>query len=332
MHVYALTLVASFFVITLAVAAGPSATSTQQLVKNENWVAVLELVQSDELALSASDAVLKDYVRSLFETKQRVRAVKLLNRKAEMDRGLNRDRSKHWAAQWAKILASQFYTVAGSQGFQDGYALWRNQYPTRGPRMREAVDRIEKALSTENDHFDSLLRLGEAYLYLGQAATALERLTRARALDPTGGGELSLFLGSAQCLQGKPDLIESGLAELRRAIHDLGVHELAFAYFSQCLGIAGRLPEATQFAQKTIRANPQFYRVLLQLGELRLLEWKEEFEEKDAAELKLLTERGLATLAARLDSDPDLVTGLRRILAELNLQIDQAKKRSEEHP
>ncbi len=105
----------------------------------------------------------------------------------------------------AKVLARIFLTKSGAQIYQEGLQLFRDK------KYNPAIEKFQKTLTLEPNHFEALLRLGQCLSLKGDSDSAAEILRLAKKLDPTDP-DLHLGLGKSLFQRGE---LKEALSELK---------------------------------------------------------------------------------------------------------------------
>jgi tetratricopeptide (TPR) repeat protein len=157
------------------------------------------------------------------------------------------------------VLSRIFLAQKTFQLYQDGLNLLSQQ------KYRPARDRFEKALESEPDNIEVLVRIGQCLVLEGDVDSAGERLRLAKRLNPYEP-EISLWLGRALHQRGE---LAQALEELRVAREGLAGSERAPVWYAHALLSAGNRKGAIQELEKDVDANPFHLAVMVTLARIR---------------------------------------------------------------
>ncbi len=159
----------------------------------------------------------------------------------------------------ARIVSRQFLTHATFQLHQDGLNFMRAR------KYRAARQRFEKALESEKDNVEVLVRLGQCLLLEGDRDAAAERLRLARRFN-SDEAEVGLWLGRVFQLRGE---LEPALAELKAAKLGLPRSEEAQVWLAEALEASGARAVAMAQLERDLRDSPLNVRSLITLARMR---------------------------------------------------------------
>lgn len=157
------------------------------------------------------------------------------------------------------VLSRMFLSQKTFQSYQDGLNLLAQL------KFRAARERFEKALETEPDNLEILVRIGECLVLEGDFDSAAERLRLAKRLNPYEP-EISLWLGRALHQRGE---LGQALDELRVASEGLNGSERAPVWYAQALLSAGNRKGAIQELEADAEERPFHLTSVVTLARIR---------------------------------------------------------------
>ena len=160
----------------------------------------------------------------------------------------------------ARVMSRIFLTQDSAQLFQEGMMqLLEKKY-------RLALEKFNKAVESEPDNVEVLLRLGQCLLLEGDPDSAAERLKLARKLNPYEP-EIHLWLGRALKLQGD---FKEAITELKFASEKLPGSSLAPVWYADALAASGASSSAIPLLEKDARNYPDHVRSIVAATRMRI--------------------------------------------------------------
>ncbi len=253
--------IAFFAAVALLIAsparAGALSTEITQLLQAQKWeeaaVALKNLLKKEPTVREYRYAL----ATSLYQSGRREEALGVLNEWVEKEKG--RDRMS--LVQRIRTLSRQFSTTETFQLVQDAMA------GMNAKNFRGAREKLERAMESEGDNVEILVRIAQALTLEGDYDTAVERLRAARKLNPFEP-QIVLWLGRNAFFKGQ----NAEALELLRSAHtqitgspesSARTLELAALWLSETLQASGQFGLGLQVLENDVRDNPLHVQALL---------------------------------------------------------------------
>ncbi len=225
------------------------------LLAKQKWteaaIVLRSVLRQDPDYLPASVAL----ARALTFSNRREEALGILNQALARSKGP----SRALLIRRAQTVSRLFLTQATLQTFQDGAAFLVNG------KYRSAREKFERALKTEPDNVEVLVRLGQALVLDGDFDSAAERLRLAKRLNPYEP-EIRLWLGRALHQRGE---LGDAIEELKLADGEIEGSELAPVWLAEALSTSGQRAAALKALEEDVKIQPYHVQSLLTLARLR---------------------------------------------------------------
>jgi tetratricopeptide (TPR) repeat protein len=231
---------------------------SQRLLAERKWPEAIIILRSILTRGAAPLSVTLDLARALFYSGRREEAISVLTQSISLEK---KDASvTEILERRSRVLARTFLSNEVFQIYQEGLNLIRLE------KVHQARERFEKALESEPDNAEILLRLGQSLVLDEDYDSASERLRLAKRLDPKEP-EIDLWLGRALYKRGEQ---KDGLLLLRRGFRNLEKSERAVLWLAEALSSSEQKNAALQLLEKDVRSYPFHLQAMLALVRLRV--------------------------------------------------------------
>lgn len=134
----------------------------KQLIKEHRWTEVIPQLEAQLTLPSSTNAIREDLALSYLRTNNRSKAYQVL-----IDGKLFKQ---------AGVASVSYNTEEGLRLYEEAFILLNQN------KLKQSLDKLEKAILLEKDHLDILTRILECKLLLNDASDALKTLTRINEL------------------------------------------------------------------------------------------------------------------------------------------------------
>lgn len=217
------------------------------------------------------------------------------------------------ATRRARVMARLFLTQPVSQIYQDGLLLANQR------KYKPAREKFLKAMDSEPDNAEILLRLGQCLYLDGDVDSASERLKTAKKLSPYEP-QIRLWLGRVLLDRGE---LDAAVQEMKSAYEELPRSELATVWYAAGLAKSGKVEDAVRVLEADVKKNPMHLHSLVSSART-LLSSTPTSESHKIWEIRKKLQVALSRMDEYVRSDPDGSEG------ELGLDLrDPERLRSE---
>lgn len=200
-------------------------------------------------------------VDALIHLGRRADAIQVLNQVSVNQNG----EAKNTLQNRMQSLTKLFLTQETFQIYQMGaHALVEGDLET-------ALSQFQKALGSEPDNVEILLRLGQTHVLLGEIDTASEYLKKAKDLYPFHPGEPEIRIWLGRCYQQKGQFTAAA-EELESAHKTLPRSERTVLWLVDTYVAQGKRAEALKLLETDVASEPFHLLSLLRLAKLRRLQ------------------------------------------------------------
>lgn len=228
-------------------------------IRKKEWQEAVTILTELKTRSGLSSRQTEDLSRALLMLGRRVEALELLNQSYDRSGSSGRLRLRNKIS----LISRMFLTHSTQQIFLEGQSL------LEGRKFAEAQEKFNRALRTEGDNVEVLLRHAQAAILDAETETRLnstvERLTFAMKLSPLEP-EIKLWLGRAKLKTGEA---AAALTLLTEAHKQLPRSELAAIWLAETQMSLGQKTAALATLENSVASQPFHLRALLEWARLR---------------------------------------------------------------
>jgi len=228
----------------------------QGFLREGKWPEALTAFRQLSKESPGSFSIGMGFSRALFESGKRQEAIEILRKLGGSDSREYRNRAR----KRLRVVSHAFLTKETFQIYQDGinYLLV--------DRIKEAKKSFERALESEPNNVEVLLRLVQCHVYDQEMDRAIERLETIEKLDPFET-EMRLWKARIFHLQGKHKLAIDILLKIDDNMEDSEHYTL---WLSHAYWGLGERKRATEILAKNVKKHAWNILALLELAKFRL--------------------------------------------------------------